>query len=253
MRTSSLPLLFLSLVAACGDIEIQSVRTGLAIPLAMEGEWTGAWSSANGSNTGSLNLRLQSYAGQAVVAVTINNPCVVPRTYQIFVTSTTIELHADGEVVLAAVLGDDRTMAGTYRCDQDEGLWQAVWQRDLPPVRDLSGLWEGTVSAAGTGSGTVPLQLILHQSVRGGVVVVDGSLALPGLLGVPLGVTGSVRFRDGAFDFLLGTTSGVVPSVQLAGLGDAEELVIDDGLLLAPPSPLLPFQNAVWQVTWKSR
>jgi len=243
MRISALlALLLLGAVPGCGDIDIVSVRSGNAIPIAMQGEWRGSWSSTSSSATGAVELRLQSYDGEAVVGVTIDNPCVVPRSYQLIVTGTSMRLHADGATVFTAVLAAEGIMAGTY---------QATWLRDLPPIEDISGVWEGTVVSAT--SGALPLMLVLHQSVRGGAVVVDGALLLPGVLPGSLGVTGSLRFREGMFDFVLGTTSGVVPAMQMAGIGDSPSLAIRDGLLQVAPSPLLPFQNAVWQAAWKSR
>jgi hypothetical protein len=251
MRVSAMPLLLLlGAVPACGDIDIVSVRTGNAIPLAMQGEWSGSWTSSSSAANGTVGLRLQSYAGEAVVGVTIDNPCVVPRSYQLLVTGTSMQLWADGAVVFTAVLASDGTMAGTYQCEADAGIWQATWQRDLPPIEDISGVWEGTVVSA---SSELPLLLVLEQSVRGGAVVVDGALLMPGVLPGSLGVTGSLRFREGFFDFVLGTTSGVVPMMQMAGIGDSPSMAIRDGLLQASPSPLLPFQNAVWQAAWKSR
>jgi hypothetical protein len=162
-----------------------------------------------------------------------------------------MRLHADGVDVFTAVLGDDRTMAGTYQCQADTGIWHATWLHDLPPIEDISGVWEGTV--LGSASGAWPLVLVLDQGVRDGTVVVDGALLLPGVLPTAFGITGSLRFREGTFDFVLTTTSGVVPSIQMAAIGETPTLAIHDGLLQASPSPLLPFQNAAWQATWKSR
>ena len=250
-----IPVLLLSAaqcaVPACGDIDVVSRRSGQVIPLAMQGEWSGTWTSTSTNTSGTVAMRLQSYDGEAVVGVTIDNPCVVPRNYDFVITGTSMRLHAAGVDVFTAVLGDDRTMAGTYHCQADTGIWQATWQRDLPPIEDLSGVWEGTVVSAA--SGELPLVLVLDQSVRSGALVVDGALLLPGVLPSALAVSGSLRFREGLFDFVVGTTSGVVPVVQMAGVGDSPSLAIRDGLLQAAPSPWLPFQNAVWQASWQSR
>jgi hypothetical protein len=236
------------LAAACGDIDVRSIRTSDAVPQALEGEWSGSWQSGDGADSGTLVLRIQDFAGEPVVSVQVAHPCVKPREYQFRATATTVELLADGEVVFGAVLGQDRTLVGSYQCTADSGTWDASWQRDLPPLLDLSGRWEGTISA----NGAPPQQLVMHlqQDVRGGALVMDGAAELPGALPEPIGVTGWLEFRDGVFEVLLTTLPGEVPIAFLTGLGDSDLLRIENGLLQAAIDPQLPVLQATWQAAW---
>ena len=175
-------------LSGCGDLEVRSVRSPEVVPAILEGEWRGSWSSARNAGTGPLTLTVQEFDRTPLVALDIDNPCVAPRPYRIVLRGSTFELRDGDDVVLAAMLAPDgtRQLLGTYSCVNDSGTWTAIWQRDLPPLIDLSGAWTGEVTAAGPGG--VPVQrdltLQLTQSVRDGRIVLDGELALPQLLPV---------------------------------------------------------------------
>lgn len=232
--------------AACGDINVRSVRTGDVVPPALEGEWLGSWQSSTTGINGLLTLRIQDFAGEPVVAVQIAHACVPPSQYQFRASPTKVELLADDVVLFEAVIGTDHTMIGSYGCAADAGSWDATWQRALPELIDLSGRWLGTVAVAGQPTQTLVLDLT--QSVRNGTLALDGSMSLPDLLPDALPMRGSVQFGEAGFDLLLLTQPGTVPLVQMTGTGSSTALQVPSGQLLAAIDPLLPLVEATWTV-----
>lgn len=241
----------LLLLVGCGDIEVKSTRVGTAVPAQLQGEWIGSWASTRGPGTGSVTLQVQSFDGDPLVQVLVDNPCLQPQNYQLTMTGNSFELLADGRPLFSAVLGPDRTLVGTFECAADAGLWQATWTADLPPILDLGGVWQGQVQAAALPA--TDLVVTFVQSVRGGQLAIDGTLELPGLLPAPLPVVGTVRFHGSAFELLLTTANGIAPEVQLAGLGDPATLAIDDGLMVAAAIPQLPSGMATWDLAFLRR
>jgi hypothetical protein len=239
------------LACACGDIDVQSIRSGAVVPSALAGEWQGVWQSELGGSFGVLTLRIQDFDGEPVVAVDIAHPCVPPDEYQFRATASTVELLADSVVLFRAVLGPERTLVGTYGCLADTGSWDATWQRDLPELVDLSGQWLGSVSVPGFPPETLVVQL--EQSVRGGALALDGSLRLPNLSPEPLPLVGTVQFREGAFDLVLVSAPGSLPLVYLVGVGDTPTLRVQDGQLQAAIDPSTPLVVATWDVQWQTR
>lgn len=246
----------LLLGVACGDIQVRSVRIGPVVPVDLQGEWVGMWRSAANPSTGPLQVRLQEFRGEPVVSVLIDNPCVEPREYELVLRSESIELRVDGEAVLAATVGPGRTMVGTFQCENDQGTWTAAWVRALPTLGDLSGQWIGTITPAvlpPSVPSARPVRLELQQSVRGGVVVLDGVLEAPELLPLPLLLNGYTIFRDTSFDLLLQSTSSAGPTVVLSALGEREPLRVDLGLAQAFGSGPLPFGQAVFTLEWQAQ
>ena len=235
-------------VAACGDLDVKSIRTGDSVPQALQGEWGGLWQSNQDLDGGSLTLRIQDFGGEPLVSVVISNPCVQPRDYQFRVTGARIELLADGQPVFSALLGSDRTLVGTYACAADAGAWDATWQRDLPLVLDLSGTWNGALSVPGAPEQVLVLHLL--QVVRSGGLVLDGTLELPGVLPAPLPLRGWVTFREGAFDLALTNLEGELLQFQMIGAGDVDDLRVDNGLLHVSAPGQVPFHQGVWRVQW---
>jgi len=251
MRRSLVPACLLLLLAACGDIDVRSIRTGDVVPVALRGEWKGAWQSGQTGLNGLLTMRIQEYDGEPVVSVQIAHPCVPPSQYQFRATATKVELLANDVVLFEAVLGGERSLIGSYGCLVDTGSWDAVWQKDLPQLVDLGGSWAGSISVP-----DYPLQPIvlqLEQSVRNGSLVLGGSMALPGLLADPLAMVGTVQFREGVFDVLLVTEPGVVPLVHMVGTGNSTTLRLSGGQLQAAIDPLLPLLQATWEMQWQGR
>lgn len=244
-RCLALPLVLP--LGACGDIEVRSIRTGDVVPAQLEGEWRGVWQSELSGIGGVLTLRIQDFGGEPVVAVEIAHPCVPPDRYEFRATANTIELLDDGEVLFRGLLGDDRTLVGSYDCLADRGSWDATWQRALPELVDLGGTWNGTITAADMSQ---PLVLQLAQTVRDGALLLHGTLDLPGLPLDPLPMFGQVQFGDAAFELLLVTEPGTAPLLHMTGLGDAATRTIVDGELQAAIDPLLPLLQAQWTAQW---
>lgn len=241
----------LLLLSGCGDIEVKSTRIGNAVPTQLQGAWSGSWASTQGPGTGTVSLQVQAFDGEPLVQVLVDNPCLVPRDYQLRMSGASFELLADGQAVFAAVLGPERTLVGTFGCSADAGVWQATWTADLPPILDLGGVWQGEVRAL-----TLPateLVVSFVQTVRGGQLVVDGTLTAPGLLPSPLPMTGTVRFHAASFEVAMRTADGIAPTVQIAGLGDLGALAIEDGLLVASAIPQLPSGMATWDLAFQRR
>lgn len=235
------------LFASCDGIRVRSVRSSNVVPRALQGEWTGSWSSSSLDGQGELTVQVQQFDGQPVLAVDVDNPCLVAGEYQLVLTGTTLTLRRNGAITLSGALGAEHTLAGTFTCAADEGTWHASWVRDLPPIVDLGGVWTGTIASSSAPEAHLELQLA--QSVRGGVLALDGTLTLPGLVPGTMAITGSARFRGGTFDLVLVTPSGVVPNVQLAGIGDPAALTLTDGVCFTGGAPL-PFTQGVVQMRW---
>jgi hypothetical protein len=251
LLTSSLLLL----AAACGDVDVRSVRVGPAVPETLQGEWVGSWTSSLTAASGALQVRVQEFRAEPVVALQIDNPCLLPRDYQLVLRPTSIELRADGETVLAAELGAGRTLTGTFQCQADQGTWTASWVRALPTLGDLSGRWTGTLTPAVALPAVPmprPLQLDLEQSVVGGSVVLTGVLDVPELLGLPIAVSGYTIFRDDTFDLLLRAEQPGAPTVVLSALGARQPLSVELGLAQAFGAAPLPFAQATFSLQWQS-
>lgn len=250
-RSIAFPSLVASLclsLGACGDIEVRSIRSGDVVPAQLEGEWHGAWQSELSGISGVLTLRIQDFGGEPVVAVEIAHPCVPPARYEFRATANTIQLLDDGEVLFDGLLGDDRTLVGSYACLADSGSWDASWQRALPELVDLGGTWSGTITAPGFDPQALELQLV--QTVRDGTLLLQGTLGLPGLPTDPLPIFGQVQFGDAAFELLLVTEPGTGPLVHMTGLGDPATRTIGSGDLQAAIDPLLPILQAEWDAQW---
>lgn len=237
-----------ALFAACGDIEVRSIRVPDSVPATLAGEWTGNWQSDRDSSNGSVVLRMQDFQGEAVVSFQLDNACVEAREYRFRTTGTTIELLDGDVVVFAGQIGTDRTLTGSYACPEDNGSWDATWTRNLPPLVDLGGRWEGTVSAFGFPPQAMRLDLDLV--VRGGGLVLEGAMQLPGLVPVALPVRGLVQFQDLTFDVSMVVLTGTALTVQMFGVGDLATREIGTGLLQTNGDPLLPFSQAAWRASF---
>lgn len=254
MRHLLLPVLLL-LGSACGDIQVRSVRVGPVVPVDLQGEWTGTWSSARGTATGPLQIRLQDFGGEPVVAVLIENPCIEARDYQLVLLADSIELRAEGETVFAAAITAERTMTGTFQCELDQGTWTAAWDRELPTLGDLSGRWLGTLTPAVLPPAVPtprPVQLDLEQRVQGGTLVLDGVLEAPDLWPLPVVLRGYTIFRDTTFDLLLQSEAAAGPVVVMSALGEREPLRVGFGLAQAFGGGPLPFAQAVFTLQWQA-
>lgn len=231
------------LFAACGKFEIRSVPAA-AVPAALQGEWRGTWVSAENGNGGNVVLTVRAFADQPIVGMSITNPCVTPRDYRFNLRGNQVELLADGLTVFSAVVAAEQTMVGEYQCVEDHGTWQVAWQRALPPIGDVSGTWVGAVDAGEAGQ--LPLLLHLNQTVRNGLLAVDGAVELPGVLPGSLPLNGVVNFGAEQFDLLMASPQSLSPVLQLAATGVSASMVIEQGFVQGSLTPQQPAQTATW-------
>jgi len=255
MRRAHSSLLSLLVLAACGDLDVRTVRVPEVVPASLEGEWTGTWTSAATGASGALTVRVQEFDGEPLLSVDIVNACVENRTYDLVLGNGLIELRDGERTVFAGVLGEGRTLLGTFTCDADQGTWTAAWQRDLPTLLDLTGTWNGSLATVETPARSV--QLELAQSVRAGLLVLDGTLTIAGL-GVDAGdlvvpIEGSASFRSDGFDLGLRSLDGTAPVLVLSGLGEPEPLQVEVGVLQVLGPSTLPFAQGVVRIAWIGR
>lgn len=255
MRRAHSSLLSLFVLAACGDLDVRSVRVPEVVPASLEGEWTGTWTSDTNGTSGALTVRVQEFGGEPLLSVDIENACVENRAYDLVLGNGLIELRDGDRTVFAGVLGEGRTLLGTFSCDADRGTWTAAWQRDLPALLDLTGTWNGSLATIETPARGV--QLTLEQRVRSGLLVLDGTLTIAGLgvdagdLVVPL--EGSASFRSDGFDLGLRSPDGIAPVLVLSGLGEPEPLQVEVGVLQVLGPSTLPFAQGVVRIAWTGR
>ncbi len=252
MRWLTSSLLPLFVLAACGDLDVRSVRVPEVVPASLEGEWSGTWTSVRTNASGPLTVRVQEFDSQPLLSVDIENACIETRSYDLVLGNGLIELRDGARTVFAGVLGEGRTLLGTFTCDSDDGTWTAAWQRDLPPLLDLSGTWNGSLATLENPQRALRLQL--DQGVRGGVLVLDGTVAIDGLgddggeLVVPL--EGAASFRSDGFDLGLRSLGGSTPNLVLSGLGDPDPLQVEVGVLQVLGASPLPFSQGIFRITW---
>jgi len=238
------------LLSAAGCIKVQQhSTTDTRVPAVLQGHWNGAWSSAASATQGALELRVQSFADHPVLRVVTDNPCLTPAHYEFLNLGLRFEMRRDGVTVFAATLDPDaRTLAGDYECDDDHGTWSAHWDRDLPPIGDVTGTWTGTISA-GTPPRTVNLGLDLEQVWVDGFLTVTGSVNIPEM-GFSQGLTGGlVEWHDDDFDIALRSDGTVGIALLLQGVGQSANRSVENGLVVAQ-DPRLPFSTGVWTAAW---
>jgi hypothetical protein len=247
MRHLRFALALTLLGAACGDIEVKSYRSPDVVPHQLQGEWLGSWNSDVNSTGGVLTLRIQEFASEPVVSIQINHPCVTPQDYTFRANGNEIELLANGHVLFSAQLNEDRTLVGTYDCDEDAGSWSALWNRELPEPRDLGGRWDGFLWVDGEPEQQLVMQL--QQGVHSGALTLAGTVDLPGVLAHPIGVTGWVEFHDGSFQLLLTTLPGEGLVAYMTGIGETATATVTNGLLYALVGPDVPILEINWRAS----
>jgi hypothetical protein len=231
------------LLAACGDLSVQSVPGSETIPAALEGEWRGNWRSTRTQDVGAVTIRIQEFAGQPVVSLTIDNPCLAPADYDLVLAGGVIALQADGVTVLEASLARPDRLTGTFGCALDEGTWAADLIGPLPEPIDLSGSWEGRVFVPG--AFTEEFGVTLQQSVRSGRLARNALADIPGVLPFQIPMRGYVVFGDDDFDIILETEPGVQPQLVLSGSGDRDPLAVPTGVLQVLGQTPLPFSQGL--------
>jgi hypothetical protein len=219
----------LGAAAGCSRLEVTS-RVAAGVPEVLLGRWVGTWTSAALVTSGVLEVDVQQFRAEPVVAIAIDNPDFTAREVEFRWAGHNVELVADGRTVLQGRIAADRTMAGTYMLATDAGIWSVAWHGALPELLDLSGTWVGTF--AGGGLAPQQLRLELAQDLVGGVLVLSGAVMLPEALPAALPLSGGVQFHAAGFAVALDTTSGVLPALQIAGIGTVTPMALE-GFVLA--------------------
>lgn len=231
-------VLVLPLVTACGKVQFESTPGTPGVGAEeLFGEWVGTWTSDGTAGTGTMSFRAQRFGEQLVFNVDMAHPCLTNTRYQLVFDGEQLELRLAGAPVMIGELQTDRRFVGTYSCLEDSGSWTVQWQRELPPVPDFSGIWQGEILLM---AGTTPLELEFVQSVSGGVIALDGWLRLPLLLDGQLPIDGVVRLRQNEFEISLVTPAGTTPQIVIGGFGNPTAMAVTTGLVVTSGAPL-PF------------
>lgn len=222
---------------------------------AVAGHWQGTWSSARigsgGQSAGTLQLTVQQFGQHPVVQFTTDNPCLPPRSYLLSLEAGGLELRSGDILFLGSFGGEHRTLAGTYRCDTDDGDWQAVWVTAADPVGDVTGNWLGVFESQEppVGGG---IALRLEQFWEAGSLRVRGEVDFLGqsVGGSPslMQVTdGRASWQDGRFQVRLVTDQQQEAILILMGDGPAGELLVQGQMLLGSPGGTRA--NGPWRAT----
>ncbi len=245
----------LGLLPACFRIDHSSraVPPSTAVPPALLGEWIGTWEGLP-DTSGAVRLTVQELASEPLLRVESDNPCLLPQTFTLFVSATHLELRGSAGSVFAADLDPvGRVLRGTWSCGERHGGWSASWRRELGAIGDISGAWIGHATLTLPLVRTEPIALRLQQGLLGGVLRVTGRVSVPGVIG-DMGIDdGEVVWDQGRFEMVLLTDRLETPVVLLAGSGNGQNLVIDDGQLVAstPAGGLLGV--GTWRALWTGR
>lgn len=174
-HTLLIPLLF---AAACADMTTTTPAATPAVPPALVGEWDGTWAATGTEAAGALTLRVQEFAGEPVVQIDTDLPCVAGTTFRLDFTATSFTASIGDQQVLRGEVAADGTLSGTYACAAGEGAWQAARVRTLPAIVDLSGGWTGALYREG--ATPQPFTLDLQMTLDAGVLRLAGSITVQG-------------------------------------------------------------------------
>src|SRR5437870_5500721 len=114
-------LLIAVAAAACAKLEV-STTPSPGVPAALQGHWTGQWSSTAGGAHGAIDLRVPEFLDHPVLRLDTDHPCIHPGRYTFVNLGQRFELRLDGEAVFVATLDPaQRTLTGDYQCPEDHG------------------------------------------------------------------------------------------------------------------------------------
>ena len=236
-----------ALLAGCLKIERRSSQVP-GFPQQLLGEWHGSWRSSSTAGSGQLVLAVQAFQGQPIVTVDLQHPCIVGQGYQFVQQGLRWELRLNEQTVFTAEVElANRTLNGSYDCQQDQGSWSASWDHALPEIPDLSGIWSGVYEALQPPSSGI-LSMELLQNWQDGRLRLTGSLSFDGHgVTLPL-IVGEVAWTGDLFELLV--QGGVPPSsVNLQGSGQRIALAVSQGLFTVE-DPRLPFRFGIWNAAW---
>lgn len=239
------------LPVACYKIEARTtVRS--AVPAQLQGEWTGSWTDGANDQNGTLQILLRTFQNQLVLGFSSDHPAAQQALVWHF-QGTQVRLTGDGIEFTGTLDTAARTFSGTFTGSEGAGSWQAEWQRELPPIVDVSGTWVGSFASSSEPNGSGPLQLQLEQLLIDGQLRLRGSIELPSLqLTVPV-VDGYVDWLADTFDLQMISDISELPIVQLTGIGDPEGPSVERGEFIVLPPPGLPVGLGSWQAVWVGR
>jgi len=167
-------VLLLVLAAACGEITTNMPSQSTVVPPALAGEWTGLWTSSAGDVTGELTMRVQEFAGEVVLHIATDLPCIDGMSFLLQMAPAAFTTHIGGQQVLNGEVTAPSAMIGTYACAADVGSWQATRIRTLPVIVDLSGVWSGALYREG--ALPLPFTLELQMTLESGVLRLAGTI-----------------------------------------------------------------------------
>jgi hypothetical protein len=217
------------LLQSCGELAVQSTPGEQTIAAALAGEWRGTWQSDLTGASGEIVLRVQDFAGEPVVSMVLDNPCVTPDEYDLELSLGTLSMQADGVSVVQGTLASAERIVGAFGCALDHGTWFADRVGDLPELVDLGGSWSGLVALPGGLSQSVAVTLL--QRVEGGRLALEASFEAPGLWPTPVPMSGVVTFGVEGFDLLLTSPAELQPFFAFSGMGERQPLAIPAGQL----------------------
>jgi|688.fasta_scaffold227400_3 hypothetical protein len=224
MRRSLLSILAAAAVLlACGQIRTSVTDASSAVPSALAGEWSGTWTSSAGDGGGELVLRVQEFAGQPVVQINTDLPCLGGPSFQLQLAASAFTVRVGDVVVLAGELAAPGELSGQYGCAAGAGTWQATRARPLPSVKDLTGRWTGTLFFDGLPD--APFALDLRMRLDAGLLRLDGDIFVEG--SDPAAVVGiASAFDDQGFTIALSTPDG---ALRALANGQLQPLRVDLG------------------------
>lgn len=216
-------LLLLGLSLACGKLRTSVTGASAAVPDALVGEWSGTWTNAAGDSGGDLELRVQEFAGQPVVQIVTDLPCLTGGSFQLAFTAATFAVQLGDTEVLTGSLVAPGQLAGQFGCGAGAGTWQASRTRVLPAATDLSGRWNGTLFFEGLPA--APFALDLRMRLDAGILRLDGEIFVEG--SDPASVVGLASDFDGqGFELLVSTPDG---ALRAQGRGQVLPLRVELG------------------------
>ncbi|GAB4139170.1 MAG: hypothetical protein Fur0037_05260 [Planctomycetota bacterium] len=232
-------------LASCYRIEHRTTIAGTAA-VELAGEWSGTW--ADSARSGRLAILVRFFDGQPLLRLETDHPAAAGQSFSYAFAGSHLELAGQDLWLSGDLDQGSRTMRGAIG-GVSTGTWEASWLAPLPPIVDLSGVWEGSFSdSSRRTSGS--FSIALEQRVADGAISVSGSLRAFGL-SLPI-ADGYVEWGRDSFDIRIWSDPYSVPVIQLSGVGDPMGRSIDQGDYIVMPHHGLPVALGSWRADWIS-